>query len=54
MNRILSGISGKVDKCHTEIIKATLEFADNGKVRINGQTGEVIDLEKQLAELKAK
>src|ERR1035441_6357020 len=45
---------GTVDGCKTEIIKASLVSAENSKVRINGVTGERVDLEKQLQELKAK
>jgi flagellar biosynthesis GTPase FlhF len=45
---------GKVDGCKTEIIKASLVLAENPKTEINGLTGERVDLEKQLQELKAK
>lgn len=45
---------GKVDGCKTEIIKARLLLAENSKIRIDGVTGERVDLEKQLQELKAK
>ena len=45
---------GKVDGCKTEIIKASLRLAENSKTRIDGVTGERVDLEKQLQELKAK
>ena len=45
---------GKVDGCRTEIIKASLLLAENSKTRIDGVTGERIDLEKELQELKAK
>jgi hypothetical protein len=45
---------GKVDGCKTEIIKASLLLAENSKTRIDGVTGERIDLEKELQELKAK
>jgi hypothetical protein len=45
---------GKVDGCKTEIIKASLLLAENSKTRIDGVTGERVDLEKQLQELKAK
>jgi hypothetical protein len=40
---------GKVDSCTVESIAATLVEAENAKVRINGVTGERIDLEKQRA-----
>jgi hypothetical protein len=45
---------GKVDGCHTEIIKASLVLAENPKVRFDGVTGERVDLEKQLREIEAK
>jgi flagellar biosynthesis GTPase FlhF len=45
---------GKVDGCKAEIIKASLVLAENSKTRINGLTGERVNLEKQLQELKAK
>jgi hypothetical protein len=45
---------GKVEGCNTEIIKASLVLAENSKTRINGLTGERVDLEKQLREVKAK
>jgi hypothetical protein len=45
---------GKVDGCRTEIIKASLLLAENSKTRIDGVTGERIDLEKERQELKAK
>lgn len=44
----------KVDGCKAEIIKASLVLAENSKTRINGVTGERVDMEKQLQELKAK
>lgn len=43
---------GKVDGCKTEIIKARLVLAENSKLRIDGLTGERVDLERQLEELK--
>jgi hypothetical protein len=45
---------GNVDGCKTEIINASLILAENSKTRIDGVSGERIDLEKQLSELKAK
>jgi hypothetical protein len=45
---------GKVDGCKTEIIRASLVSAESSKVRINGVTGERVDLVKQLQEPKAK
>ena len=45
---------GKVDGCKTEIIKASLLLAENPKTRIDGVTGERVDLEKELQKLKAK
>ncbi|MGA3016489.1 MAG: hypothetical protein ABSF62_05165 [Bryobacteraceae bacterium] len=45
---------GKVDGCKAEIFKASLVLAENSKTRIDGVTGERVDLEKQLQELKAK
>jgi hypothetical protein len=45
---------GKVDGCETEIIKASLVSAESSKVHIDRVTGERVDLEKQLQELKAK
>src|SRR5712692_3103331 len=44
----------KVDGCKTEVIKARLILAENPQLRINGLTGERVDLEKQLQEIKAK
>jgi Skp family chaperone for outer membrane proteins len=41
---------GRVDGCVAETIKATLVEAENSKVRIDGVTGERIDLEKQRAD----
>src|SRR5260370_11011662 len=43
----------KVDGCTTEIIKASLILAENPKTRIDGVTGERLDLQKQLQELQA-
>jgi len=45
---------GQVDDCKTEIIKASLVLAENSKTRIDGLTGERVDLEKQFQELKTK
>ena len=45
---------GKVDGCKAEIIKASLILAENSKTRIDGATGERVDLEKQLRDLKIK
>jgi hypothetical protein len=45
---------GKVDGCTTEIIKASLVLAENQKFRIDGVTGEAIDFEKQLRDIKAQ
>src|ERR1017187_5210627 len=45
---------GKVDGCTTEIIRASLVAAENSKVRINGQTGERVDVELELQQIKAK
>jgi hypothetical protein len=42
---------GKVDGCDTEIITAKLVFAENSKTRIDGVSGETIDLENQLQEI---
>jgi hypothetical protein len=44
---------GRVDGCITEAIKATLVSAENSKVRIDGVTGERIDVEKQRADAEA-
>jgi hypothetical protein len=40
--------------CTAEIITARVLFAENIKIRIDGVTGERVDLEKQLQEIKAK
>jgi hypothetical protein len=45
---------GKVDGCVTEIITAKLVLAANEKFHIDGTTGETVDLERQLREIKAK
>lgn len=45
---------GKVDGCTAEIITAKLVLAENSKVRIKGESGARIDLEKELQELKAR
>lgn len=45
---------GKVEGCKTEIIKASLILAENSKTRIDGVTGDRVDLEKQLRELNIK
>jgi len=45
---------GKMNGCTTEIIKASMVFAENIKTRIDGVTGERIDFERQLRDLKAK
>jgi len=45
---------GEVDGCKAEIIKASLVFAENPKLHIDGITGERVDLQKQLQELKEK
>ena len=45
---------GKVDGCTTEIIRASLVAAENSTVRINGQTGERVDVELELQQIKAK
>jgi hypothetical protein len=45
---------GKVDGCRAEIIKAKLLLAESFTTRIDGETGERVDLEKQLQEIKAK
>ncbi len=50
----VSSLIGKVDGCKTEIINARLLFAENSKARIEGVSGDRVDLERQLRELKAK
>jgi hypothetical protein len=45
---------GKVAGCTTEIIQGKIVLAENPKVRIDGTTGERVDLEKRLQEIKAK
>jgi hypothetical protein len=45
---------GKVDGCKAEIIKARLLLAENSKTRIDGVTGEQVDLAKEVQDLKAK
>jgi hypothetical protein len=45
---------GKVDGCRAEVITAHLVLAENSKFKIGGLTGEKVDLERQLQELKAK
>lgn len=45
---------GKVDHCKTEIIRARLILAEDSKTRIDGVTGEPLDLKKELLEIKAK
>lgn len=45
---------GEVEGCKTGIIKAQLLVAENPKIRIDGVSGERIDFDKQLRELKAK
>lgn len=47
-------LAGKVDGCKTENIKVRLLFAENSNTRIDGVTGERVDLEKQRQELEAK
>jgi hypothetical protein len=47
-------LAGKEDHCQTEIITAKLVYAENSKTRIDGVTGERVDLEKQLQEIKIK
>jgi len=45
---------GKVDGCKAGIFKASLLFAENSKTRIDGVTGEPVDLKRELLEIKAK
>jgi len=45
---------GKVDGCQTEIIKAKLILAENQRFRIDGVTGETVNLEAQLREIKVQ
>lgn len=47
-------LMGKVDGCKTEIIKARLLLAENSNIRINGETGERVDLAAQLREIEEK
>jgi hypothetical protein len=47
-------LTGKVNGCRTEIIKASLLLAQNMKVRIDGVTGERVDLQQQLREIGQK
>jgi hypothetical protein len=50
-HEMVTPLVGKVDGCRTEKIKATLLSAENSKVRIDGETGERVDL---VAERKAQ
>jgi len=43
---------GKADGCKAEIIRASLVLAENSRLRIDGTTGQRVDLQKQLQELK--
>lgn len=43
-----------MDGCKTEIITAKLILAENPKTHVDGVTGERVDLEKRLQELKAQ
>jgi hypothetical protein len=45
---------GKVDGCKAETIKASLVTAESPKVRINGVTGERVELEEELRQITAK
>ena len=45
---------GKVDGCNTEIIKVRVLLAESFTTRIEGVTGERVDFEKQLHEIKTK
>jgi hypothetical protein len=45
---------GQVDGCRTEVIKARLVSAQSARVRIDGTTGERVDLEQELQEIRAK
>ena len=47
-------VTGEVNGCRTEIIKASLLLAQNLKVRIDGITGERVDLQEQLREIEQK
>lgn len=47
-------LAGEVDGCTSAIIKVRLLLAENSKTRIDGVSGERVDFEKQLRELKAK
>jgi hypothetical protein len=47
-------LMGEIDGCKTEIIKAALILAENAKVSIDGVTGELTDLEKQLQEIRVQ
>jgi len=44
----------EVKGCETENIQASLILAENKKLRIDGLTGERVDLEKKLQELNVK
>jgi uncharacterized protein YhaN len=45
--------SDRVEGCITDKVQTTLVSAENSKVRVNGVTGERIDLEKQRADAAA-
>jgi len=47
-------LMGKVDGCITEIIKARLILAENMNTRIDGVSGERVDLAAQLREIEKK
>ena len=45
---------GTIDECTTEVIKGRLILAESFKTRINGVTGEKVDLAAQLREIEDK
>src|ERR1035438_10531848 len=50
----ITSLFGKVDGCKADIIKASLLTAENSKVRINGVTGERVDLEEDRRKINAQ